>query len=240
MKPWLFAKDIWKSWNPWRWYAKELRETLQESNNVQHHCCFSPYQLPTALVESEIPRLRSGTPCRGIATIAFFGHVADGNSPISGSVVKLSEIAAKTWGNDLVTRSPFQTLEAWQSVNFQAKHSCRQQGWLANQVWDDADILPALIHVEMVRAALVLVCVSSTLTINELLRTSGNPTFATMCNRITAKYVRFFHFHSICMLPGDARGIYCHTMPEPNIRKSNTMQQSGNASKSEVIVPSRF
>jgi hypothetical protein len=54
-------------------------------------------------------------------------------------------------------------------VNFQAKHSCRQQGWLANQVWDDADILPALIHVEMVRAALVLVCVSSTLTINELL-----------------------------------------------------------------------
>ena len=45
---------------------------------------------------SESPRLRSGTPCRGIATIAFFGHVADGNSPISGSVVKLSEIAAKT------------------------------------------------------------------------------------------------------------------------------------------------
>ena len=62
-------------------------------------------------------------------------------------------------------------------MNFQAKQagvavpnfSCRQQGWLANQVWDDADILPALIHVEMVRAALVLVCVSSTLNINELL-----------------------------------------------------------------------
>ena len=93
-------------------------------------------------MDSEIPRLRSGTPCRGIATIAVFGHVADGNSPISGSVVKLSEIAAKTWGNDLV--SPFQTLEVWQSVNFQAKQagvavrpnfwSCRQQGWFAIQV----------------------------------------------------------------------------------------------------------
>ena len=52
-----------------------------------------------------------------------------------GSVVKLSEIAAKTSGNDLVTRSPFQTLEAWQSVSFQSKQagvavpnfSCRQQ-----------------------------------------------------------------------------------------------------------------
>jgi len=47
--------------------------------------------------------------------------------------VKLSEIAAKTSGNDLV--SPFQTLEVWQSVNFRAKQagvavpnfSCRQQ-----------------------------------------------------------------------------------------------------------------
>ena len=138
------------------------RETLQESNIFVafHHISFQP-----RFGGSEIPRLRSGTPCRGIATIAFFGHVADGNSPISGSVVKLSEIAAKTSGNDLV--SPFQTLEVWQSVNFQAKQagvavpnfSCRQEGWLANQVWDDADILPALIHVEMVRAALVLVCV---------------------------------------------------------------------------------
>jgi hypothetical protein len=50
-------------------------------------------------------------------------------------VVKLSEIAAKTSGNDLVARSPFQTLEVWQSVNFRAKQagvavpnfSCRQQ-----------------------------------------------------------------------------------------------------------------
>jgi len=38
-------------------------------------------------------------------------------------VVKLSEIAAKTSGNDLVARSPFQTLEVWQSVNFQAKQA---------------------------------------------------------------------------------------------------------------------
>ena len=164
-------KDIWKSWNPWRWYAKKLRETLQESNNVQHHCCFSPYQLPTALVES-IPRLRSGTPCRGIATIAFFGNVADGNSPISGSVVKLSEIAAKTWGNDLVTRSPFQTLGSgnpWISKLSRLVLLLQATSWLANQAWDDADILSALIHVQMVRAALVMVCVSSTLNINELL-----------------------------------------------------------------------
>jgi len=54
------------------------RETLQESNIFVafHHISFQP-----RFGGSEIPRLRSGTPCRGIATIAFFGHVADGNSP---------------------------------------------------------------------------------------------------------------------------------------------------------------
>ena len=139
--------------------TSEKVETLGDDmprNSVKHSK--SPtYQLPTALVESEIPRLRSGTPCRGIATIAFFGHVADGNSPISGSVVKLSEIAAKTWGNDLVTRSPFQTLGSGNLWIFKLSRLV-----LLCQISPAGNnILPAwLIHVEMVRAALVLVCAS--------------------------------------------------------------------------------
>ena len=68
-------------------------------------------------------------------------------------------------------------------------------------------------------------------------RTSGIPSFATMCKWITSKFVHVFPLSFNLHV---ARGTYCHTMPEPNIQKSNTMQQSGKASKSEVIVPSRF
>ena len=86
---------------------------------------------------------------------------------ISKSVVKLSEIAAKTSGNDLVARSPFQTLEVWQSVNFRAKQagvavpnfSCRQQYFasMIDSCWNGQSCVgPG-------------VCVSSTLKINELL-----------------------------------------------------------------------
>jgi hypothetical protein len=101
-------------------------------------------------------------------------------------VVKLSEIAAKTSGNDLVARSPFQTLEVWQSVNFRAKQagvavpnfSCRQQ-YFASMI-DSCSIGQSCVGY-----GVCLFNPQHQRTVgDEVLaepRTSGIPNFATMC-----------------------------------------------------------